>query len=413
MAKDITELTDEELLQMQEPPVIEEEKKEDEESEQTEEDTSVEDDSDSSGSEDEEESTEEDTSKEEDDEAEAESDETDEESKEEDKDSDSTGSEEDKTEEEPEKKEDKVEEKEPDTKDSGSKEEVPAEKQEESKQEQEKSTTINYEEFYKKVMTPFKANGKTISLQSPEEAIQLMQMGANYTRKMQAIAPYKKTLIMLENNGMLDEKKLSFYIDLDKKDPEAIKKFIKDAGIDPMEIDTTTEPKYTEGSHRVSDEEANFVDVLNDLNQSSEGKQTIQEINSTWDEASKEFLWKDPEIMHTIHQQRESGIYKTIADEVNRQKTIGSIPQNVPFLVAYKQVGDALVAQQQKAAQTIKKPAAPVAVKAKVNKPVVKNTAKAKAAATVRTSTNRTAEKFINPLEMSDDEFLAKFKDRL
>ena len=406
MSKDITQLTDDELLAMDQPPEVEE-KEETEEPEQHEDDTSTED----SGSQ-EEESTEEDTSEEKEDETETQSEESDEEKKEEDSDPESTGSEEDKTEDEPEEKKEEVVEKKEESKDSGSEEKDSAEKQEESKQEPEKTTTINYEEFYKKVMTPFKANGKTISLQSPEEAIQLMQMGANYTRKMQAIAPYKKTLIMLENNGLLDEKKLSFYIDLDKKDPEAIKKFIKDAGIDPMEIDTTTEPKDTEGSHRVSDEEANFVTVLDDLNQSQEGKQTIQEINSTWDEASKEFLWKDPEIMHTIHQQRESGIYKTIADEVNRRKTIGSIPQNVPFLVAYKQVGDALVAQQQKAAQTIK-PAAPVAVKAKVNKPVVKNTAKAKAAATVRTSTNRTVEKFINPLEMSDDEFLEKFKDRL
>ena len=182
--------------------------------------------------------------------------------------------------------------------DSGSKEEnkeessKEAEKKEENKEQpSEKSATIDYKKFYEKIMTPFKANGKLITLKTPEEAIQLMQMGANYTRKMQAIAPYKKTLLMLENNGLLDEDKLSFLIDLDKKNPEAIKKLIKDAGIDPMDIDTSTEPQYKEGSHKVSNKEAAFMTVLDDLKRSQDGMQTIKEINTNWDDASKNILW--------------------------------------------------------------------------------------------------------------------------
>ena len=191
-----------------------------------------------------------------------------------------------------------------------------AEKKEENKEQpSEKSATIDYKKFYEKIMTPFKANGKLITLKTPEEAIQLMQMGANYTRKMQAIAPYKKTLLMLENNGLLDENKLSFLIDLDKKNPEAIKKLIKDAGIDPMDIDTSTEPQYKEGSHKVSNEEAAFMTVLDDLKQSQDGMQTIKEINSNWDDASKNILWSSPDIMRTIHQQRENGVYQLIVDE--------------------------------------------------------------------------------------------------
>ena len=71
------------------------------------------------------------------------------------------------------------------------------------------SGSVDYEAFYKKVMAPFKANGKMITLRSPEEAIQLMQQGANFTKKMQAIAPHRKLLIMLENNGLLDESKIN------------------------------------------------------------------------------------------------------------------------------------------------------------------------------------------------------------
>ena len=283
-----------------------------------------------------------------------------------------------------------------------------AEKKEENKEQpSEKSATIDYKKFYEKIMTPFKANGKLITLKTPEEAIQLMQMGANYTRKMQAIAPYKKTLLMLENNGLLDEDKLSFLIDLDKKNPEAIKKLIKDAGIDPMDIDTSTEPQYKEGSHKVSNEEAAFMTVLDDLKQSQDGMQTIKEINSNWDDASKNILWSSPDIMRTIHQQRENGVYQLIVDEMERQRTLGNISPETPFLVAYKQIGDALVANKQKAVPQ------PVAVKAKtVKTSTVKNNEKAKAAAPNRT-TPSAPKRFINPLAMSDEEFLKQMKDRL
>lgn len=282
------------------------------------------------------------------------------------------------------------------------------EKKEENKEQpSEKSATIDYKKFYEKIMTPFKANGKLITLKTPEEAIQLMQMGANYTRKMQAIAPYKKTLLMLENNGLLDEDKLSFLIDLDKKNPEAIKKLIKDAGIDPMDIDTSTEPQYKEGSHKVSNEEAAFMTVLDDLKQSQDGMQTIKEINSNWDDASKNILWSSPDIMRTIHQQRENGVYQLIVDEMERQRTLGNISPETPFLVAYKQIGDALVANKQKAVPQ------PVAVKVKtVKTSTVKNNEKAKAAAPNRT-TPSAPKRFINPLAMSDEEFLKQMKDRL
>jgi hypothetical protein len=143
-------------------------------------------------------------------------------------------------------------------------------------------------------MAPFKANGKLIQLKDPSEVIQLMQMGANYTRKLQDIQPHRKVLLMLENNGLLDEGKLSFLIDLEKKNPEAIKKLVKDAGIDPMDIDTSSEPAYSEGNHLVSDEESGFRQVLDEMVSSETGKETVKLINTDWDQASKEALWKSP-----------------------------------------------------------------------------------------------------------------------
>lgn len=283
---------------------------------------------------------------------------------------------------------------------------------EEDKSKDAAATPPNYEEFYQKVMAPLHANGKKIELRTPEEAIQLMQQGANYTRKMQAIAPHRKILLMLEKANLLDEGKLSLLIDVDKKDPEAIKKLLKDSGIDPLDIDTKTDSTYQEGNHRVSDEEVGFKTTLEELTSSPEGRETLNIIHTQWDQASKEILWKQPEVMTLIDQQRKNGVYAIISTEIERQRALGAIPPSVSYLTAYKNIGDALAANG--AFDHLNKPAdekpaaSPVVIRAAVPKPDAKNGDKVNAAATPRNA-GKKAETIVNPLALSDEEFQKQF----
>lgn len=265
---------------------------------------------------------------------------------------------------------------------------------------------VDYAAIGKRLLESFTANGKTIEIRNEEEARALMQMGANYTKKMQAIAPHRKLLMMLEKNGLLDESRVSFLIDVEKKNPEAIRKLLKDGGIDPMDIDTTKETTYQEGNHRVGDDEAAFRSALEDLQSTSGGQETIQLIHTSWDQASKEVLWQTPDILRNIQQQRESGVYDKIATEVERQKTLGVIPPDMPFLHAYKQVGDEMVALAQRQVTATQTPPAPTPVATTVQKPkaTVAN-GKQVSAATPSRSTPQKAEPIINPLSMSDEDF--------
>ncbi len=270
-----------------------------------------------------------------------------------------------------------------------------------------------YEAFYKKVMTPFQANGRTVELKTPEEAIQLMQMGANYTKKMQELAPVRKIVTMLQNNELLDEGKLSFLIDLSKKDPEAIKKLVKDAGIDPMDIDTSVEPAYRAGNHRVSDEEVAFRSTLDDIQSTPEGKETIKVIHGSWDQVSKDAIWKNPAIMATINEQRGNGIYGRVVAEVERRRMLGQIQENIPFLQAYQVIGNEL-AQANAFADLAPKPAVPaappvpVATRVAAPKPVVANGDRVAAASQTR-STPGAVKEVSNPLAMSDADFEKRF----
>jgi hypothetical protein len=286
--------------------------------------------------------------------------------------------------------------------------------------------TVNFEAKYKEAMAPLKANGKTIEIQSMDELRQLASMGANFTRKMQDIAPHRKILAMLENNGLLDEAKLSFFIDLDKKNPEALKKLIKDSGVDPLDIDVSSEPAYQAGNHKVSDTEIAFRTVLEDLQSTPTGQETISVINSSWDQASKEELWKAPEIMATIQQQRENGIYDTISAEITRQAMLGKIPASTPFIQAYLTVGNELQTRgaftnlnapngkgvQNASTQTTAPVNAPVATRVVVPKSQVTNGAAANAAASTRQTQKRVLP-VVNLQSMSDDDFLKNWQNRL
>lgn len=274
-------------------------------------------------------------------------------------------------------------------------------------------TEVDYKKAYEAVMAPFKANGTTMQVKTPEEAIQLMQMGANYTRKMQELQPQRKTLLLLENNGLMDEAKLSYLIDLSKGNPEAIKKLIKESNFDVLGADLDKESTYQGGNHTVTDEEVNFRTVLDELNSNPAGKETLGIIGSTWDQASKEVLWSSPEVMATIHAQRESGIYARITTEIERRRTFGQIQPGTPFLHAYKAVGDDLqkagvfndvVQSAPPPAQAPAPAAAPVAVKAVLPKPT--NVDQRIAAAAVTHSAPVANGNAINPLAMSDDDFL-------
>lgn len=285
---------------------------------------------------------------------------------------------------------------------------------------------VNFEAKYKEAMAPLKANGKTIEIQSMDELRQLASMGANFTRKMQDIAPHRKILAMLENNGLLDEAKLSFFIDLDKKNPEALKKLIKDSGVDPLDIDVSSEPAYQAGNHAVSDNEIAFRTVLEDLQSTPTGQETISLINSSWDQASKEELWKAPEVMATIQQQRENGIYDTISAEINRQAMLGKIPAGTPFIQAYLTVGNELNTRgvftnlnapnnkgvQNAPTQTTVPVTAPVATRVVAPKPQVTNGAAANAAASTRQTQKRVLP-VVNLQSMSDDDFLKNWQNRL
>ena len=285
----------------------------------------------------------------------------------------------------------------------------------------------NYEEIGKQVMAEFKANGKPMSMKSAEDIIQLMQMGANYHSKMKGLKPSLKVLKLLEKNELLDETKINYLIDLSQKNPEAIKQLLQDSKLDPMEIDMDSESTYAPEKRTVSDTELILDDVLASMSDSPKYAETLNLLGTVWDDASRQIISQNPEIIRTINAHMESGIYYQVAQAVAYEQRLGKLTGLSDFQ-AYQQMGQYMDDNKLFRATS---PAATVSEGNPVNNPApnAENVQKqelqnpqdppvdekanadrlrrkAAASLTRKENSRKKVKKEYNPLEMSDEEFM-------
>lgn len=267
----------------------------------------------------------------------------------------------------------------------------------------------------------FKANGKEVKLNSVAEALQLQQMGANYTKKMQQLQPSLRLIKMLDNNKLTDPNELAYLIDLHQRKPEAIQRLLADSKFDPMTVDVEKAAEYTPGPHQVSDIEVQFQTVLDEVEASETGPELLAEVTRQWDEGSRRALFQHPQLLSELNSQKAMGLYGKITTEMERRKMLGGL-QNVPFLEAYENVGKELYAngalkfpdQETPNSNPVTEPLKPVPVATRVVTPPAKVLNGDKAAAASAPKGTDTPVK-IDPdyLSMPDSDFLKQFEGRL
>ena len=265
-------------------------------------------------------------------------------------------------------------------------------------------TEIDYKKEYERLTASFKANGKDISVANVDEAISLMQMGANYNKKMAALKPNLKLLKLLENNKLLDESKISYLIDLDKKNPEAITKLLKDSGIDPLDVDVNKESEYRPKTYTVDDKELELDEVIGELQDSPTFNTTLDIVGNKWDDPSKQVVADNPQLLVIMNDHVARGIYPIINKEVDRERMLGRL-KGLSDLEAYKAVGDAIEARggfnHLNPTNQGKRVVTPPAKKA----PDPGLISKKRAASSTQKAAPSVTPADFNPLAMSDEEF--------
>ena len=266
----------------------------------------------------------------------------------------------------------------------------------------------DYKAICDRLFAPFRANGRDMQVESVEDAIALMQMGANYNKKMAALKPNLKLLKVLENNNLLSEEKIGFLIDLDKRDPAAIGKLLKDSGIDPLDVDVDKAKEYAPRTYAVDDRELELDSVLDEIQDTPTYSKTVSVVSNKWDAASKQVVAENPQLLRVINDHMISGVYDVIVSKVERERMLGRL-KGLSDIEAYRQVGDGLAASggfDHLFKRSVEQPApakVPVPAKPKVQSSDLRD--KKRAASSPKPATSAPAPQEFNPLAMSDEDF--------
>jgi hypothetical protein len=272
------------------------------------------------------------------------------------------------------------------------------------------TTEFDYESAYKKVSEPFKANGIDMQVKSPEDIIRLMQMGANYQKKMGKLKPNMKIIKMLENNELLDEAKLNNLIDLSKKDPKAIAKLVKESDVDPLEIDKDAPTDYEPTNYSVTDKEYNLDRVLDDIKDTETFNKTINVLTKEWDTESRSAISDQPEIIGIVNAHMANGIYDEVNALLQQEKALGKL-DGIPDVEAYRQVAEYM--NKNNMFKQPEKPAGKSKVSSKTDeKAEADRNKKRKAVAPVKQTTTKKASTDEDFLGLSDEDFMKKYAVR-
>ena len=268
--------------------------------------------------------------------------------------------------------------------------------------------TFNYEDAYNQVTAPFKANGATMQVKSPEDIVRLMQMGAGAQKQMAKLKPNLKLIKMLENNNLLDERRLNNLIDLSKNDSKAIAKLVKDSGVDPDDIDIENASTYQPNNYTVTDSEYELDQVLDSIKHTDTFDKTIDLLTSEWDDKSKTFVSENPNVIKVINDHMLNGVYDKVNAIMQQDKALGKL-SGVSDVDAYKQIIDMLAKngelvdgnQQVPVQSNVTDIGDAGSVKRKQNRKA--------AAPTKQANTSNNSKQDVSYLTLSDDEFMAKY----
>jgi hypothetical protein len=279
------------------------------------------------------------------------------------------------------------------------------------------SDPVDFKAFYEELTAPFKANGKEMKVDNVQDAIRLMQMGANYNRKMGGMKPHLKMLKTLENAGLLNEEKINFLIDVDKQNPAAIAKLLKDSGVDPMDVDLESGERYKASDHTADEREVALDTVIDEIKDSPTYNQTIKLVSNDWDDSSKQVVADNPQLLKLIDSHMANGVYESISTEVERERVFGRL-DGMSDIEAYRQVGDAIEARggfahlfkPEQGSQDAPAPTVDAPTK-KVDD--AKRKDKRRAASPAKAAAPAAQAPDFNPLSMSDEDYMKQFDPRL
>lgn len=166
----------------------------------------------------------------------------------------------------------------------------------------------------------FKANGREFKFTQNEMIEQFPRIfgqAMDYTKKTQAMKPWRKTIDAIEQ-AKLGHEDINLMIDVMKGNKEAIAEVLKRTGVDSLEIDTENS-KYTPNDYGRDDKALAIKDIVEEISVDKEYEITHRVLSKEWDEKSFKEMTEDPELIRLLHIDVKTGVFdkvQSIADKI-------------------------------------------------------------------------------------------------
>lgn len=164
-----------------------------------------------------------------------------------------------------------------------------------------------------------KANGMEFEF-TIDELQKLAPKAMDYTKKMQEIAPYRKTISALKENG-LGENEVNLMIDVLKGDKAAIAEVLKRTGVDALDVEPN-DAEFRPNDYGKPDHVLDIEEIVSEISVDPEYKITEQVIDRQWDSASRNMMAQNPQMIKGLHDDIKTGIYDKIAPMALKMKAM-------------------------------------------------------------------------------------------
>ena len=225
--------------------------------------------------------------------------------------------------------------------------EVEDEVEESEEDEPEAEETKSETETYK-----IKASDMELDL-TLDELKALASKGIDYTKKTQTLAPWRKAISALQEQG-LGENDVNLMIDVLKGDKNAIAAVLARTKVDPLELDTD-KVEYTPNSYGKDETQLMVEEVVESILNDKEFEVTAKVVDEVWDSKSRQLMAENPALIRGLHEEIKMGRYEIVAPMAMKMKTMDMVRggQVLSDLEYYQTAVDTYLqsAQQQQAVQ--------------------------------------------------------------
>jgi hypothetical protein len=170
----------------------------------------------------------------------------------------------------------------------------------------------------------FKANGQEFEFTQDEVINQFGKVfgqAMNYTKKMQAIAPYRKMISAMEEEGITQDD-MNLMIDVLKGNKDAIATVIKKANIDVLDLDLDEDKNYVPNSYGRDERELQIQEVIDEISHDREFAITQHVVAEQWDDTSREAFAENPQLIKELHIDVVNGVYDKVAPMAMKLKVL-------------------------------------------------------------------------------------------